>query len=165
MLPHLEALNGQTPVELTVISNSEELLRKYLGKVFLPVRYYAWSRDIFQRIFTRQDVCVIPIASNPFTVCKSNNRLVPSLLMGIPVIADEIPSYEESRDFVLFSDWQNSLRIYASNKELRRQHVQEGQRYIRSKYNKQRVVSQWSALFERLLGTERESARVGQAGS
>jgi hypothetical protein len=156
-LPHLEALNTQTPVELTIISNSEELFRKYLGKVSFPVRYYEWSHDTFPRIFRRQDLCIIPVASNPFTVCKTNNRLVLSLLMGVPVVADEIPSYGEFRDFVLFSDWQNSLRAYAADQELRRQHVLRGQRYIRAKYNKGRVVSQWSALFERMLGKQRGS--------
>ena len=161
VLPHLEALNAQTPLELTVISNSEELFRKYLGKVSFPVRYYEWNHDTFPRIFRRQDVCIIPVAANPFTVCKTNNRLVLSLIMGVPVIADAIPSYEEFRDFVLFSDWPNSLRAYAADKKLRRQHVRRAQRYIRSKYNKERVVSQWSALFERMLGKGRANGPSG----
>jgi glycosyltransferase involved in cell wall biosynthesis len=154
-LPHLEALHAQMPVELTIISNSEDLFRKYLGKVHFPVTYYEWTYDTFPSIFRRQDVCIIPVAANPFTFCKTSNRLVLSLLMGVPVIADEIPSYSEFRDFVFLSDWQNSLRAYAADKELRRQHVRRGRLYIQSKYNKKRVVSQWSALFERMLGSDR----------
>ena len=152
VIPHLEALNAQIPLELTVISNSEELFRKYLGEVHFPAKYFGWALDTFAAAFRRQDVCVLPVSSNPFTVCKSNNRLVHSLNMGVPVVADEIPSYTEFRDFVFFADWQNSLRRYAADATLRRQHVQSAQRYIRSKYNKQCVVSQWSALFERMLG-------------
>jgi len=158
VLPDLEALNAQTDIELTVISNSEELFRKHLGQVSFPVRYYEWNYKSFPRIFRRQDLCIIPVAANPFTACKTNNRLVLSLLMGVPVIADPIPSYEEFRDFVLFSDWPNSLRAYATDKKLRRRHVRGAQHYIRSKYNKDRVVSQWSALFERMLGSGRGRA-------
>ena len=152
VLPHLEALSAQTDLELTVISNSEELFRKHLGTVSFPVRYYEWNHETFPRIFRRQDVCIIPVAANPFTACKTNNRLVLSLLLGVPVIADPIPSYEEFRDFVLFSDWTHSLQTYANDTELRRQHVRRAQRYIRAKYTRERVVSQWSALFERMLG-------------
>lgn len=158
VFPDLEALNARTPIELTVISNSEELFRKYVAQVSFPTRYFEWSLDTFAQIFRRQDVCIIPLAVNPFTACKTNNRAVLSLLMGVPVIADPIPSYEEFRDFVLFSDWPNSLRTYAAHPELRRQHVRAGRRYIRAKYNKQRVVSQWSALFEQMLGPERGRA-------
>jgi hypothetical protein len=158
VLPHLEALNAQTSVALTVISNSAKLFRKYVGKVSFPVRYHEWRQDTFPRIFGRQDICIIPVTPNPFTRCKTNNRVALSLIMGVPVIADEIPSYEEFRDFILFSDWTNSLQAYAADRELRRQHVRRAQRYIRSKYNKERVVSQWSALFERMLGRGRGRA-------
>lgn len=160
VLPHLEALNQQMRVELTVISNSEKLFREYAGPVSFPVKYHEWSSATFGRIFRRQDVCVIPVDVNPFTACKSNNRLVLSLLMGVPVIADEIPSYQEFRDFVLFAEWPKSLATYAADKELGRHHVREAQRYIRTKYNKKRVVSQWSTLFERVLGRKRREAMV-----
>ena len=156
--PYLEALNAQTPVELAVISNSEEWFRKYVREVSFPAHYYEWRLDTFAHIFRRQDVCIIPLGVNPFTTCKTNNRLVLSLLMGVPVLADKIPSYEEFHDFVLFSDWANNLRTYAAHPELRRQHVRAGQHYIRAKYNKDRVVSQWSALFEQILGKERGRA-------
>lgn len=152
---NLEAFNAQRPVELTVISNSEEMFRKYVANVSFPTKYHEWRLDTFAEIFRQQDVCIIPLALNPFTACKTNNRLVLSLLMGVPVIADPIPSYEEFRDFVLFGDWPNSLRTYASDPELRRQQVRAGQRYIRSKYTKERVISQWSALFDQVLGKER----------
>ena len=34
---------------------------------------------------------------NPFTLCKTVNRLATALLLGLPVVADMIPSYEELR--------------------------------------------------------------------
>jgi glycosyltransferase involved in cell wall biosynthesis len=158
VFPYLEALNAQIPLELTVISNSLKFFHAYVGKPSFPVRYHEWGLETFAQVFQRHDVCIIPMALNPFTACKTNNRLVLSLLMGVPVIADPIPSYEEFRDFVLFSDWTESLRTYAADRALRRQHVRAGQSYIRSKYNRERVVSQWSALFEQMLGSGRGRA-------
>ena len=155
VFPDLEALNAEIAVNLTVISNSRELFQRYVGKTSFPVRYHEWRLETFAQLFQGHDVCIIPVALNPFTICKTNNRLVLSLLLGVPVIADPIPSYEEFRDFVLLSDWPKSLRTYATDPKLRRQHVRAGQRYIRSKYTTERVVSQWSALFDGLLGKER----------
>jgi hypothetical protein len=77
--------------------------------------------------------------------------LVLSLLLDVPVVADKIPSYEEFSQFVLFSDWENNLRKYAGNSQLRQQHIKHGQEYILAKYNQNRVVSQWSNLFQTLL--------------
>ncbi|MBC7931131.1 MAG: hypothetical protein H7Z38_11270, partial [Rubrivivax sp.] len=98
------------------------------------------------------DVCVLPVSSNPLTLCKTSNRLVLSLLLGVPVVADRIPSYEEFGAFVRFADWERNLRAYAADAELRRRHVQEGRDYIRSNYNKERAIAQWSSLFRSLLG-------------
>lgn len=151
VLPFLEQLHSKLPVSLTVISSSETLFKKYVNGVSFPVKYYNWKKTIFQYLFKQHDVCIIPININPFTICKSNNRLILSLLLGVPVIADKIPSYEEFREFMLFSDWQNSLYTYATNQELRDRHITQAKEYISRKYNKDRVISQWSSLFQTLL--------------
>jgi glycosyltransferase involved in cell wall biosynthesis len=72
------------------------------------------------------------------------NRPALSLLLGVPAIADFIPSYEELRDFVPFGDWAKHLQIYANDPELRRRHVRQGRDYLRAKYHPGRVVQQWA---------------------
>jgi hypothetical protein len=72
-------------------------------------------------------------------------------MLGVPVVADRIPSYEEFGAFVRFADWEQNLRAYALDAELRRRHVADARAYIRSNYNKERTVAQWSALFKTLL--------------
>lgn len=151
IFPSLETLNARLPLALTVISNSREKADRYLAGVSFPVSYYDWESTTFPYLLGQQDICVIPMNVNPLTVCRTNNRLVLSLLHGVPVVADKIPSYEEFADFVLFSDWENSLCAYASDPELRRRHVSQAKKYILSKYNKERVVSQWSSLFRTML--------------
>jgi glycosyltransferase involved in cell wall biosynthesis len=151
VLPVMEELHTELPLALTIISNSKTLFEKYLSKASFPVKYYEWDSKSFPYLFKQNDVCIIPINLNPFTRCKTNNRLALSLLLGVAVISDKIPSYEEFSDFVLFSEWKNNLRKYALNRELRQQQVKEGRKYILSKYNRDRVIFQWSSLFQKLL--------------
>ena len=156
VLPHLEELHEIVPVSLTVISNSRELFERYVKSMKVPTRYVEWKLDTFPFHLKQNDVCLIPISVNAFTVCKTNNRLVSSLLFGLPVIADPITSYEEFRGCVLFGNWSESLRRYALDPALRREHVLAALQYIRSKYTPSRVVSQWSALFHHVLGVPSE---------
>ena len=151
ILSSLEELHQEIPIKLTVISNSESTFEKYFASARFPTKYYKWSLLTFPYIFSDHDVCIIPINLNPHTQYKTNNRLVLSLLLGVPVIADKIPSYEEFEGFALFSDWNKNLHKYAFNSMLRQQHIKQGKEYILAKYNRNRVVSQWSDLFQKLL--------------
>ena len=99
----------------------------------------------------QQDVCIIPIDFNNFSICKTSNRLVAALRQGVAVVADKIPSYEEFGEFVLFADWENSLRSYATNQALQAQHINQGVDYIAGKYTEQRVIEQWSQAFRQVL--------------
>lgn len=151
VLPFLEQLNQQISVNLSVISNSLDSFKHYTSATKIPIKYYQWQLSTFPYIFSQHDLCIIPISLNHLTRCKTNNRLVLSLLLDVPVIADKIPSYEEFSEFVLFSDWENNLRKYAHNSLLRQQHIKQGKEYILAKYNQDRVTSQWSTLFKTLL--------------
>ncbi len=151
ILPTLEKINREISIELTVISNSKSSFEKYFSSVQFPVTYHKWKLLTFPYIFSNHDICIIPINLNSHTKYKTNNRLVLSLLLGVAAIADQIPSYEEFDKFILFSDWEINLRKYAFNPMLRQQHIKQGKEYILSKYNRNRVVSQWSSLFQKLL--------------
>ena len=152
VLPFMEELSHDIPLELTVISNSKTLFKKYLvGQVSFPIKYFNWKLKTFPYLFQENDICIIPINLNPFSICKTNNRLFLSLLLGVPVIADIIPSYKEFGEFVLFSNWKNSLITYATNPDLRQLHVRAGRNYILTKYTKNSVVKQWSSLFCNLI--------------
>lgn len=152
ILPALENLNSRLPLTLTVISNSEEAAKRYVQGVSFPFEYREWKERSFAYVFRSQDVCVIPVTLNPFTVCKTSNRLVLSLLHHVPVVADRVPSYEEFRSFVLFDQWERSIYTYATDKELRNRHIRDGVEYIRKNYGPERVLRQWSSLFNAVLG-------------
>ena len=151
IVPALNDLHRRRPLELTVISNSPERYARVVGGARFPSRYVEWTSESFPRAFAQHDVCVIPIEVNPFTICKTANRVALSLRLGVPVIADAIPSFEPFADVMLVDSWPESLSRYASDAELRKRHVAAGQGLIDAVYTRERVVHQWGGFFERLL--------------
>jgi hypothetical protein len=154
ILPALEDLHRRVPLALTVISNSHKKYHEVLGEARFPARYIEWKYETFAARFRDQDVCVIPIEQNPFTICKTSNRVALSLSLGVPVIADRIPSFEEFSDFILLGEWPESLERYATDSTLREHHASGGRRYVKATYTKERVVSQWSSFLERVLSSD-----------
>jgi hypothetical protein len=150
IVPELNALHARTPVRLTVISNSRELFARHTAGARFHTRYREYRTQTFQTHFRRNDICLVPVTHNPFTLCKTVNRPALSLLLGLPVVADALPSYEELRPFVPFDDWAGSLRRYIENPRLCRGHVCEAQRYLRSRYSPGHVVEQWQRVLEPL---------------
>lgn len=152
VVPDLERLHKATPVHLTVISNSRPLFSRFVEGSAFPVRYLTWRPNRFARQFAGHDVCLIPVQPNPFTLAKTSNRLALALMLGVPVVASRVPSYEEFSEWVLFDDWEENIAAYARDPELGRRHVIAAQEHIRRTYTPERVVRQWGDVFNALLG-------------
>lgn len=152
LVPILERLDRTLPLSLTVISNSRDAFDRFVGRPSFPARYLQWRPATFPYLFTQHDVYVLPVDANPFTVAKTANRVVLSLLLGVPVVADEIPSYRELGEWMLFDDWETHVRAYRDDSALVERHVQGAQTHIRSVYTPERVVEQWSAVLRSVLG-------------
>jgi hypothetical protein len=148
--PQLELLHECRPIELTVISNSRASFNRYLDSVRFPVGYHEWNNARYQRILRRQDLCIIPVSPNPFTLCKTVNRLALALLLGLPVVADPIPSYEELRPFAFMENWQGGLHQYVRDIARQRAHIRAGSAFLRAKYTAERVVKQWTSVLDRV---------------
>ena len=83
------------------------------GDWTIPVHYVEWSLDRADAVLRLQDVAILPIEPNPFTLAKTINRPATALQNGLGLIADAIPSYEELRPFVWLDDWRGGLEHYA----------------------------------------------------
>jgi hypothetical protein len=152
IMPELESLHRTTPLRLTVISNSRRRFDEYVGASPLPVRYVRWHATTFAQHFSTNDVCIIPMNVNPYSICRTNNRVRTALLLGLPVVATEIPSYKEFFPWMLVEGWTKNIARYADDRVLAQQHVEGAQAYINSTYTSARVVEQWNRVFESLLG-------------
>jgi hypothetical protein len=143
IVPELEALHRERPIELTVVSNSRPLYEQYVGGAAFPTRYVRWRPQSFHHDVSGADVCVLPVVANPFTIGKTSNRLVVALELGVPVVAGDIPSYREFDAWIGIDDWKANIAVYAADPDLAARHVAGGRAQIRELYSDERITRQW----------------------
>jgi glycosyltransferase involved in cell wall biosynthesis len=137
-------LNRTHPLQLVVVSDSCEKFKRYIEP--LPVRtlYIEWGSIPFSKILRESDINIIPISRNPFTVCKTNNRLATALFAGVPTVADEIPSYRDLAPYCVLNDWERGLRLYIDHKPLGQEHARSARAYIMEHYTIKQVGDAWA---------------------
>ncbi len=151
IIPNLNNLNTRVPITLTVISNSREEYRRHVKQANFSTHYCRWKFRTFSSFLASADIALIPITSNPFTICKTSNRIVTSLMLGTPVVADLIPSYREFEPYILVGEWERHLERYARDRELRHHHVTAGRQFVQQRFAPEVIVEQWSRVFHSVL--------------
>jgi hypothetical protein len=124
-----------------------------------PTYYLNWHPDTVFPALGAHAIAVIPVSDNPFTRCKSNNRLALSLNIGLAVVADAIPSYLDFADVCCLNEWQSGLERYLADPELRRRHVEQGQTMIALKCSIERIAQKWREFFDTLSTEKSNGAR------
>lgn len=152
IVPELTELNRSVPVQLTVISNSRRRFDEWIAPAPFPTRFVEWKARTFARRFRAHDVCVIPIEANPVTIYKTNNRVRTSLVLGVPVVTSEIPSYREFAPWMLFDDWARNIEVYARDRDLVARHLAGAREHIRRTYTPDHLRDQWMGVLRRVLG-------------
>jgi len=146
----LERTHARVPLSLTVISNSRKRYEELVDPMGIPTRYLNWSRATFLAALRLHELAVIPVTQTPFTVCKSNNRLLLALRNGLAVCADPIPSYAEFANVCRLGDWEPGLEQYLRAPQQRRQHTTQAQELIAHRWSREPIADQWQRLFETL---------------
>jgi hypothetical protein len=128
---------------LVVISNS-------------PDADYQWELEKAWDLIKKYDIAVITGNESERSSCKSPNRLIQAMALGLPVIAYPVPSYRDivrhGRNGYLCNgeeEWTTALtelgsitrRVEVANLALR---------YVRRCFGTQRVISEWEQLFKEL---------------
>lgn len=140
----LISLNRTYPLQLVVLSDSREKFKRYIEPLPLRSLYIEWGSMPFSEILRQSDINVIPISRNPFTVCKTNNRLATALFAGVPTVADEIPSYRDLAPYCVLNDWERGLRLYLDNKWIGQEHARAAREYILEHYTIKQVGEAWA---------------------
>jgi hypothetical protein len=149
--PALERLNRQHPISLTVISNSRWKYQRAIKPWAVPTDYLTWHPATFLCALRAHAIAVIPISANPFTICKSNNRLALALNEGLAVVADLIPSYRSFAAACYLGDWETGLHRYLSDPHLRNSHVALGKAMVNDEWTVARIADQWQTFFDAVL--------------
>ena len=148
--PFLEAVASTYPIALTVISNSYSKFLSTIKPFPLRTRYLPWRPKTFHRVLAEHDIAILPISPNPFTWCKSSNRLATALATGVAVVADYVPSLEPFREMCVLGRWEEGLRGYLQNPSQRYRDVARAKVLIDAEFRSVSVSRQWQGLFEAL---------------
>lgn len=151
ILEELKAVSERCPFELVVVSNSEAAFATHVGGSRFPARYVPWSADSASRELWAADIALLPVTANPFTVCKTSNRVVTALLHGTAVVAGRIPSYEEYAPFIRFEHWAENVEAYLADPKQRAADVAAAQRYIAGRFAPGHLTAQWDGALRRAI--------------
>jgi hypothetical protein len=153
---HLAEASAGRPVELVVCSNSRAKYEELIAPLPIPSRYLDWTLDGFPGVLASADAVIIPISRNPFTACKTHNRLSMALYAGTPVIADSIESYLEFAPFCTLDDWTGGLRRIAADADAERARAAGARDYIEERWTTEALALKWQAA----LGLEPQPQAV-----
>ena len=134
---------------LTIVSNSHSAYVKLTEGWKIRTFYFAWDLVTFIRVLSMHSIALIPFTKTEFNNVKSNNRLALSLLNGVAVVADSIPSYQEFGGCAFLDDW-GGIDNYLKDEGLRRRHIEAGRSLICAKYTPSIVCSQWIPVIDGL---------------
>lgn len=145
----LESRARMHPIYLSVISNNAERFRQIVSGWNLPTHYLSWTARYFGEALRLHDIALIPIERNPFTLCKTANRLALALSQQLAVVADAIPSYEPFRDVVVLDDWPEGLDRYLGDAADRRRTALNGRERVLNHLSIQRIGAAWEEVLEK----------------
>jgi hypothetical protein len=140
----LAAVHRTHPFELIVVSNSRHKFETHIRPLPFPTRYLEWRKVDLGRVMSGCRLNIIPITKNPFTLCKSNNRLALALYAGLPTVADEIPSYRELSPHCVLNDWERGVELYLRDGEVARRHLEGARRYLEEHFSIRRIGDLWA---------------------
>jgi hypothetical protein len=146
----IHEFSSTTPLHLTIISNNRDTYRRLTEDWKISSTYLPWRAQNFSRILKLHGTCIIPIRSNPFTICKTNNRVATALLHGLSVISDSIPSYQEFDKYITLDDWPTGLQNSTTSQSTLDSRIVAGANFVIRNYGIQQIKSQWHETLNRL---------------
>jgi hypothetical protein len=135
-------------VSLTVISNNLEKYNRIRAALSIQSFYLPWSRTTFSRAAKLHDIAVIPVRMDPFTSCKTNNRMATSILHGLAVAADPVPSYLEFSDAAVLNDWSHGLTELCRTPAMRQGLLANGDARLQKNWTLQTIAGLWQDTLE-----------------
>lgn len=137
--------------QLLVVSNNYEKYCQYVLPLSLKTTYVQWTPTNIYDLIVESDVSIVPISTDAFNICKSANRSILSLSLGVPVVATKTPALEPFKDCVLFEEWTQNLKTYLTDSELVQSHIKKAKQIIARDYSGEAIASSWSKIIDRVV--------------
>lgn len=158
----LEKIHKDIPLCLTVVSSNRAKAKyeHHVASLPFPSRYKQWDPlSIFDEIAS-SDLCVLPNPLDDFSRCKSANRAVLALSLGIPVVASWAPALEPLRDCLILDNWEKGIRIYLTDRARAEDDVRRARAVIKQHYSAEVIAGLWTAVIEQAGAHLENGARV-----
>lgn len=146
----LEEIDQQSPITLTVISNSRETYNHLFRNWRLRTFYLDWNAHSFMQAMKLHRIAIIPIDINEFTAAKTNNRIALALSLGLGVVANGIDSYRVFEQCAFLDNWWEGLLAYLQQPAILDRHVETGREIIRHNFSLPVIARKWWAVLENL---------------
>ena len=149
-LPAISKFSARRPISLEVLTQVDTEILRWLdqerqaltGRVELSITN--WTEYQLDNSFRRNDIVVIPSEDGPFYKTKSSNRLIESVVSGLPVIAYPVDSYLEFIDDIpLCKDPESSLELCLERQDLISRGLTRAREKIFLRYSYQSVGKIW----------------------
>lgn len=159
----LEKIHKDIPLCLTVVSSNRAKYECHVASLPFPSRYKAWDPlSIFDEIAS-SDLCILPNPLDDFSRCKSANRAVMALSLGIPVVASWAPALEPLRDCLILDNWEEGIRIYLTDRARAVADVRRARAIIKQHYSAEVITELWTSVIEKAGAHLQGEARVSQS--
>lgn len=147
----LEFINKSDKISLTILSNNHKKFKKLFSNTSFQVEYLEWNNFFFSRILDMHSISVIPISHNPFTLCKTNNRVAASIKHNLAVCCTCIPSYKEIIDCIdTKSSWRSTLLKYIDKNNKEKQ-LQITGKIIANNFSDNVIYDKWKVLLRETI--------------
>jgi glycosyltransferase involved in cell wall biosynthesis len=151
VIPALEEINRRIPLELIIVSNNEQKFQDVTRGLTVPAKYHPWQLSTIFKLISAADVCVLPNAKDEFSVCKSPNRAVLALSLGVPVVASNLPSLAPLKECIIIDHWVYGLTTYLTNAEQRERDLRSAAELISREFAGEAVARRWKSLLMDLI--------------
>lgn len=141
-------LSAVIDIELVVISNNKQKYIDNIAPLAFRSRYLAWNPNTIHSEIRCSDIVLIPNSRDAFSLCKSANRSVLSLQLGVPVVATKTPALDLLSECIYQDDWQLGITSYLQSPSLVKEHVEKAQKLIRENYSAVVIGKLWSGLLK-----------------
>jgi hypothetical protein len=148
--PYLEQLNRRIRIRLVVVSNDREGYQHLVQPLPIQSQYIEWDNESIRSQIMASNVAIIPNSGDPIAICKSANRAILALSLGVPVVAGRTPAMEVFEGCVCFNDWVDSLYSYLTEPSLVQDHIRKAQSVLRSHFDPHCIAGQWQEVLKRI---------------
>lgn len=146
-LAHLQSAllraHQDAPISLTVISNSASKYKSLSRSWNFTSQYLDWHLATFSRALRLHSVALIPVEHNPFTLCKTSNRIITASLHGLAVAADSLPSYQDFAECTVLDNWDTGFRQLLNDPHQQEKITVLARQKIQEQWTVNQIADQW----------------------